>query len=118
MALCDKRSIELTARSMDDLEKCLSSIPGWELQQGTTRDFEYSLRRENEHINFKVTNNTYDITAISVNIYPQDQSKAPSKLSDDVIYQVYNYIVNNTDQTEVGINLNVSELDIHKLAKS
>ena len=117
MELCDKRSIEITTRTMEELNECLASMPGWELGNGSTRDYPLALRRGEEFINFAVTQNEHDITAISVNIIPQDHGDAPDNLAEDIIYKVFEHIKNSSDGSKVGVSLNVSEKDISKLAK-
>jgi hypothetical protein len=116
MELCDKRSIEITARTMEELNETLASMPGWELGKGSTTDFPIALRRGDDYINFAVTKNEHDVTATSVNIFPQDQEAAPANLAKDVIYAVYEHITKISDGSKVGVSLNVSEKDISKLA--
>ncbi|MDN0106724.1 hypothetical protein QVN76_07440 [Yersinia rochesterensis] len=115
MELCDKRSIKITARTMEELNEALASMPGWKLSEGSTKDFPIALRRGEEFINFAVANNGHDVIATSVNIFPQDQSPAPDNLTEDVIFAVYEHIRKISDVLKVGISLSISEKDISKL---
>ena len=112
----DKRSIDVYANSMEDLKNALSTVPGWDVGEGSISAFEIGLIRGDDFINFRVKETSNGVEAHSVNIQPQDNDQAPD-LAEDEIYKVYLALSSLPEDQNIGVSMNVSEQDIDKLAK-
>ncbi|MFJ5401192.1 hypothetical protein [Pectobacterium sp. 21LCBS03] len=113
----DKRSIKISADSIDILKEALETVPGWQVGEGSTDYYLIGLWRDQDFINFRVEETPQGVEAYSVNIVPQDHAQAPS-LVDDEIFKVYQAIKSLPEDSTIGIHLNVSEQDIQKLSES
>ncbi|MGI8490012.1 hypothetical protein QWJ20_15955 [Pectobacterium sp. S5] len=112
----DKRSIKISANSIELLTEALATVPGWEVGKGSTEYYPIGLWRDQDFINFRVEETPQGVEASSVNIVPQDHAPAPS-LMDDEIFKVYQAIKSRPEDGTIGVHLNVSEQDIQKLSE-
>lgn len=113
----DKRSIDVFAPNMDSLKQALEAVHGWEVKDGSTKDFPVGMWRDDDFINFRVQVTEYGVEAHSVNIMPQDYTGTPERIAEDEIYKVYETLKQLPEDMGVGVTFNPSEQDVEKLSK-